>query len=391
MKRKHLFLGSILCGMSAFAQTTVWKHNGWEARVSDKGCLEQIIFKDKQGNDTIPFFHPGQGNCGPSFYAETSGKETTATWIPDGYLSYRATIDQVECRLTYQVWKGQPALKVTLENKGNVPFQPTKAGLKLGIDTYMDKYPDWFGKYFPTLMRNEKTHFYGYLQTPAGHALGIVSPQPVASWSVAYNLGYQDPPPHWFMGHRIESLNLDLMNALPLPERNPQDLWMLKQGEAKTWIVAFINIHPLEEFEQSVHKIAGIPMIRIDQTTYNPGETASFEVLSGSKDIKVFDDKGQELKVAIQTQGSQARKVSCILPETGLYTVRVKDQGKETEGILSVHPSWRWTMEQARRNALKYHQKATSHIESWYGFHPSFIAAGYFPDKRLDKIGRAHV
>ena len=50
-------------------------------------------------------------------------------------------------------------------------------------------------------MRNEKTHFYGYLQTPAGHALGIVSPQPVASWSVAYNLGYQDPPPHWFMGH----------------------------------------------------------------------------------------------------------------------------------------------------------------------------------------------
>ena len=34
---------------------------------------------------------------------------------------------------------------------------------------------------------------------------------------MAYNLGYQDPPPHWFMGHRIESLNLDLMNALPLP------------------------------------------------------------------------------------------------------------------------------------------------------------------------------
>ena len=114
----------------------------------------------------------------PSFYAEISGKEITAAWIPDGYLSYRSTIDQVECRLTYQSWKGQPALKVTLENKGNVPFQPTKAGLKLGIDTYMDKYPDWFGKYFPTLMRNEKTHFYGYLQTPAGHALGIVSPQP---------------------------------------------------------------------------------------------------------------------------------------------------------------------------------------------------------------------
>ena len=98
----------------------------------------------------------------------------------------------------------------------------------MGIDTYMDKYPDWFGKYFPTLMMNEKTHFYGYLQTPSGHTLGVVSPQPVASWSVDYNLGYQDPAPHWFMGHRIESLNLDLMNALPLPQHCPQDLWILK-------------------------------------------------------------------------------------------------------------------------------------------------------------------
>lgn len=170
---------------------------------------------------------------GPSFYANMGNGNIKADWIPDGYRSYRATIDGVECRLTYKEWKGQPAMEVILENKGNVPFQPVKAGLKLGIDTYMDKYPDWFGKYFPTLMMNEKTHFYGYLQTPSGHTLGVVSPQPVASWSVDYNLGYQDPAPHWFMGHRIESLNLDLMNALPLPQHCPQDLWILKQGERK--------------------------------------------------------------------------------------------------------------------------------------------------------------
>lgn len=385
MKKKILLIGSLFCGISVFAQSTVWRNAGWEARISDKGCLEQIVFKDKQGNDTIPFFHPGQGNCGPSFYAEIGGKEVTASWTPDGYLSYRATIDHVECRLTYTSWKGQPALKVTLENKGNVPFQPTKAGLKLGIDTYMDKYPDWFGKYFPTLMRNERTHFYGYLQTPAGHALGIVSPQPIASWSVAYNLGYQDPPPHWFMGHRIESLNLDLMNALPLPERNPQNLWMLKQGESKTWTVAFVDINPLEEFERLVHRTAGIPMLRIDRTTYTPGETAHFEVLSASDHIKVLDDKGKELAVNVTTQGKDTKKVSCTLPAVGLYKVRVEDNGKETEGIISVHHTWQWTMEQARRNALKYHQKATSHIESWYGFYSAFIAARSFPDKKLDK------
>ena len=91
----------------------------------------------------------------------------------------------------------------------------------------MDKYPDWFDKYFPTLMRNEKTHFYGEMQTPRGHTVALVCEQPIASWSVDYNLGYQDPAPHWFMGHRIESLNLDLLTCLPLPPRHPQHLYCL--------------------------------------------------------------------------------------------------------------------------------------------------------------------
>ena len=58
--------------------------------------------------------------------------------------------------MSYKDWKGQPALEVTLINTGHVPFQPEKAGLRLGIDTYMEQYPDWFGTQFPTLMRNEK-------------------------------------------------------------------------------------------------------------------------------------------------------------------------------------------------------------------------------------------
>ena len=218
MKNILLLIISCWCSYTA-AQTTVWKEKNWEARIAGNGCLEQIVFKNKGQNDTVPFFRKDNQHTGPSFYAVADGKTTDAPWIPDGRLSYRAVIDRVECRMSYKDWKGQPALEVTLINTGHVPFQPEKAGLRLGIDTYMDKYPDWFGKYFPTLMRNEKNHFFGYLQTPTGHTLGIVSPQPVASWSVEYNLGYQDPAPHWFMGHRIESLNLDLLNALPLCKR----------------------------------------------------------------------------------------------------------------------------------------------------------------------------
>lgn len=381
-------IGALLGAMHVFAQTTVWKHSGWECRISDKGTLEQIIFKGSRQNDTIPFFRE-KGNAGPSFYANLGKEDINVQWIPDGYRSYRATIDGTECRLTYKEWRGQPAMEITLENKGNVSFQPIKAGLKLGIDTYMDKYPDWFGKYFPTLMMNEKTHFYGYLQTPSGHTLGIVSPQPVASWSVDYNLGYQDPAPHWFMGHRIESLNLDLMNALPLPEHCPQDLWQLKQGESKTWTIVFMDISTPEGFEETIRKVAGIPMIRMNQTVFQPKETAVFEVLASSPTIAVTNDRGEQLPVTVKEKSGKVKEVSCTLPAAGLYTIKVTDGDKQSEGTLSAHASWKWTLERARAGALKYHQKATSHIESWYGFHSSFIAAKYFPEKKQDAALRS--
>ncbi|HIR34081.1 MAG TPA: hypothetical protein IAB85_07695 [Candidatus Coprenecus merdigallinarum] len=310
----------------------------------------------------------------------------TDAWIPDGHLSYRAGIDGVECSLTYTSWKGEPALQITLTNRGHVPFQPVKAGLRLGIDTYMDTYPEWFGKYFPTLMRNEKTHFTGYLQTPSGHTLGLVCPQPVASWSVEYNLGYQDPAPHWFMGHRIESLNIDLLNALPLPSRNPQDLWCLRQGESRSWTLVLIDIEAPGQFETELSSIADIPMIRMERTGYGAGETAVFDVLGDSPQVIVTDDSGRQMDLAVgKVPGAEgAVRISCPLTETGLYTVKATDGDRQAEGILTVHAPWQWILERAREGAWKYSQKATSHIESWYGFHSAFIAARYFPDKELD-------
>lgn len=34
--------------------------------------------------------------------------------------------------------------------------------------------------------------------------------------------------------------------------------------------------------------------------------------------------------------------------------------------------------EKARENVARYHQKPTSHAESWYGFYSAFLAARYF-------------
>lgn len=384
MKKEILTALGCLYGMTIWAQGPIWKGSAWEGKISERGTLEQLVFKTKKGRDTIPFFTRGT-NAGPTFYAKIGDETTVARWIPDGQRAYRTDIDGVLCRLTYKTWRGQPAMEITLENKGNITFQPEKAGIKLGVDTYMDKYPAWFGKFFPTLLMNEKTHFYGYMQTPSGKMLAVVSPDAVASWSVDYNLGYQDPAPHWFMGHRIKSLNIDLLNALPLPAHCPQNLWQLKRGESHTWTLAFVNIEEPELFEETLHRVAQIPMLRMEQTACRAGEQTEFQVFGEEPTVTVTNDSGRALALTVKKKAGNVSTVQVTLPSVGLYTVTaVSNSGKQAHGTLTAHAPWRWTIERARENALKYKQKATSHIESWYGFYSAFLAAQYFPDKTLD-------
>ena len=187
------------------------------------------------------------------------------------------------------------------------------------------------------------------------------------------------------MGHRIESLNIDLLNALPLPSRNPQDLWCLRQGESLSWNLVLIDMENPDRLEERLSSMAEIPMIRMERSGYGAGETAVFDVLGDRPEVTVLDDKGTPLNIRsepINGTGGAVR-ISCPLAETGLYTVKVTDGDKQAEGVLTVHAPWRWIMERARDGAWKYSQKATSHIESWYGFHSAFLAARYFPDREL--------
>lgn len=380
---KEIATGLLLAASFSGIGQTVMKKGNWECKISRDGFIEQMIFRNKAGNDTIPFFQKKE-KAGPCFYAKRENQEVRARWVPSGYNCFVATIDGVECMVKYRDYRGCPAMEITLTNRGNAPFQPEKAGLKLGIDTYMDKYPDWFHKYFPTLMRCEKTHFYGYLQTPEEHTLALVSEQPVASWSVDYNLGYMDPAPYWFMGHRIESLNLDLLNELPLPDRHPQHLYELKQGESKSWLIVFVNAGKLENLEQAVTKVADIPMIYAERTSFRPGDEAVFEVWGKNPEVRVTDDTGKEIACRMKVMNGR-QQVSAVLPRTGLFKAVVVCGDKQAEAILAVPHTWEWTLVKARENALRYHQKATSHVESWYGFYSAFLAAKYFPDKQIDR------
>ena len=305
-------------------------------------------------------------SCRPdAFYVNMGGRDSVAVW-QTADRKYYAYLYGVACEMTLRDSSGCRIMDICLTNTAGVPFQPVKAGLKLGVDTWMDRYPEWLDKFFPTLLFCEKTHFYGYFQSPSGKMLGIASPDPVASWSLDYNLGYPEPEPYWFWGHRIGAVNIDLMNALPLPERHPRNLWTLAPGESRHWRlygIPFDSDGISETFEETMSRVAGIPMIRMERTSYSSGETAVWEsVIGGKSEIHSLELGGP-----------------------GLYPVEVSSGGRTATAIAGVHPSWEWTMRKARENVLTARQKATSHVESWYGFHSGFLAARYFPDDSLDQ------
>lgn len=184
----------------------------------------------------------------------------------------------IECVLSSETTGKIETITISLKNLRHTPFQPVRAGLQLGIDTYMDSYPEWNEKFFPTMMMCEPHHFYGYLQSPSGKMKAVASADAIASWSLDYNLGYQDPAPHWFMGHRIKSLRLDLLAALPLPAHHPQHLYQLQPGEQRSWTIQLIDVADASDFEQMVHNVCNVPMLRLEKTSAACGQKTTIEV-----------------------------------------------------------------------------------------------------------------
>jgi len=267
-----------------------------------------------------------------------------------------------------------------LRNTRHTPFQPVKAGLKLGVDTYMDTYPEWYGKFFPTLAVCEPDHFYGYMQSPEGKVKAVVCADPIASWSLDYNLGYQDPMPHWFWGHRIECLNLDMLCRGPLPDHNPR-LWKLEPGEERTWTVKLIDLDGADNFEETVHRYTGAPVIAMERTSCAPGDLLTVDILGHAPEV---DIEGKNL--GLKKVGTDRWRGTYRANDAGVKNIEVVDGERKAHGTLVVRHPWRETMSLARRAVQRYKQKPTSHVESWYGFHTAFDAARIMPEPGIDSV-----
>ena len=363
----------LMAGMMS-AQESVLETSCYRCVVREDGTIASLTYP----SFGVDFFSAGQ-KAGPSFYINDGQETLVATWAVTGELEFSASIDDVAARLKYHRDPSFLTFEISMKNTGAEVFAPVKAGIALGVDTYMDQYPHWLTKFFPTLLMNEKTHFYGYFQSPQGQVLGIASPDPIASWSVDYNLSYYDIPPHWFYGHRIESVNLDLINTLPLPEHNPQDMWKLEPGEERTWKVSLVPVTSLESFEQEMAEATGLPMISMDRTSYMPGETATFTIFADSTPEVVMD---ASFKVAEIAKGQWL--VEANIHKAGRYDVTVTAGDYQSSAVILVNDTWAEVIKDARQAALDNHQKPSSHVESWYGFHSAFLAARHFPDDEID-------
>ena len=273
-------------------------------------------------------------------------------------------------------------ITLNLHNTRHTPYQPLKAGLKLGIDTYMDSYPEWYGKFFPTLAVCEPDHFYGYMQSPEGKVKAVVSADPIASWSLDYNMGYPDwtQENRWFYGHRIECLNLDMLCRGPLPDHNPL-LWKLEPDERRSWTVKIIDLDAPDSFEEVVYRNTGAPVLAMERTSCSPGD---------SLEIKVW---GSAPRMTVDGNVMDLQKVDDSLwrgiyrdTEPGVRYISVCDGDRQAHGTVAVRHPWNTTMRLAREAVVRYRQKPTSHVESWYGFHTAFDAARIMPEPGIDSV-----
>jgi len=306
--------------------------------------------------------------------------------------------------LVYRIEQDRLAIVAQLKNEGAVDYAPKAARLVLGINSEMLTYPAWDYRYFPTLLRCEKTHFWGYFMTPKGRIMTIGSPDPVASYSFNYDEAVWshgdggvplkddsalDVWKHGYVdgGHLIFTSSLDMLHTLPLPPRHPQNLVSLKPGEERTWTIYLEPAGSIDEVKPVLAASLAAPMIDADRYTVAAGETSRLTVWAPAevKATVTHPDGGSgPLTLRSIAKGKFAAEFA---PQSapGLYKITVsQSDGHVSEASISVRRPWAWYMNQARKDTLVNKQYASSHLEQWLGLETDVLTRLYLPDPAVD-------
>lgn len=292
--------------------------------------------------------------------------------------------DSLSYAVKYGVEEGKLKIDVSCKNVLTEELKDIQLSLRLGIDTEMARYPHWHDVFFPTLMRCEKTHFWGYLMTPLGRILTVSSPNAIASYHLHYNNSKHKIS--FGNGHRIRTVSLDLLNPGPLPERHPQNL-SLQAGETCHWSIYIEEVESLNEIAATVSENCKAPVLQADYYSLPVNGTSSIRVFSANAPkVRLISPQGEVSDLKVSKCGRNVYKTDVVLSLKGVYTVLAIDKkGKVSEMKLSsISERYSDYIKAARLASLKYQQKTNTNAECWYGLFSGFIAREYFPDAGVD-------
>lgn len=384
----------------------ILENAAWKVTLSDMGTIDSLSSRTSTGME--PYAVRSGPFAGPSWYGIWDGAQQVLSLTRAGTQRFEGRSGSLTAGLEYHLEDDRLVLRAWLRNDGSAPFCPQKAGLHLGLDTCMESYPAWDGKLFPTLLRCEADHFWGYLMSPLGRILAVASPDAVASWSLEYNHTFytynwvnvvnHDTP--WSLhetlpgdvmrheGHRIETANLDLLNALPLPARHPQHQDALAPGEEKSWTIYFLPVEHLADLKPALAEVCGAPMIELERHTLAAGEAAHVRIFGRSRPTlqAAAPDGSLSMLQPAATGTGWMDFVFTPAHGEGVYTLTAHANGKQSEASLYLRKPWSWYLRQARAEAVRMPQKATTHAETWLGCFSAFLARRHFPDVELDRL-----
>ena len=164
-----------------------WTLSGNEVRVAlaANGTIEAMEVKSDGQWEKVEF---RTGTLAGPAWADVKMQR-----VAESPSSFAATVNGIQYSLQYRVDGNRLAVLAGIENRATDEYAPRAARLVLGINCEMRTYPSWDFRYFPTLLRCEKTHFWGYLVTPMGRSLAVGSPDPVASYNINYDNSVWNP------------------------------------------------------------------------------------------------------------------------------------------------------------------------------------------------------
>lgn len=236
-------------------------------------------------------------------------------------------------------------ISVSMSSKEKVPAE--RFGFRLGIDTYMDTYPQWNEKFFPTALRCEKTGFWSCFMSPEGKMISVCSPSKIVSWKNEYNKAGSD------VGHRIYTSSVEFINTAKQPSRHPENTLDHIPCEPLKYELFYSFISNESELLDFVEKYTHIHIPKADKFTLEKEEKL---IIDGK-------EYGEKLNDGLN----------------------VLDNPNNAQLSVFVRKDWFYYLERAAENARVCQQKPGTHCESWYGFFTMVEYAKIIKDQKYTK------